>query len=124
MRMFPTFIAATSLCLCSCENKDQAGATDAPAPPPLVEAPDAGPEAGPEAAPKPSPIDDLQRDIEKRQQIIEDLGAAVLMERTKLEDDPGYDQGFLNEILADQQQQREEIGRIRKQIEELNGSGE
>lgn len=113
-------LAIAGFLLCACESKDQTDATDPPAPEPLAQAPDGGPQAAAES----SPIDDLQRDIVKRQQIIDDLEAAVLMERTKLEDDPDYDQGFLNEVLADQQHQREEIERIRQRIEELVGPGQ
>ena len=64
-------------------------------------------------------IIELKREIQTRQQTIEDLNAAVLMERAKLEDDPDYDTGFLQETLEDQDYQRQEIEKARKQIEKI-----
>ncbi|MGA0901262.1 MAG: hypothetical protein ACO3SO_12750 [Luteolibacter sp.] len=52
-------------------------------------------------------------------QIIDDLQAAVVMEEAKLQDDPNYDQSFLQETLADQEREREDINKAQKQLKNL-----
>ena len=64
-------------------------------------------------------IEELEREIESSEQIISDLEAAVHMERTKLEDDPNYDQSFLNEILDDQDREREDIKKAQEELDAL-----
>ena len=64
-------------------------------------------------------IEELEREIESSEQIISDLEAAVQMEKTKLEDDPNYDQSFLNEIFADQDLEREDIRKAREELDAL-----
>lgn len=64
-------------------------------------------------------IEELEREVETSKQIIEDLEAAVLMERAKVQDDPDYDQSFLLETLEDQQREREDIEEAQKRIEAL-----
>lgn len=65
-------------------------------------------------------INKLQREVESSVQVIEDLNAAVLMERAKLEDDPDYDQTFLKETLDDQEREKLKIEQALKQIETLS----
>ena len=64
-------------------------------------------------------VKQLEREIESSTQIIDDLEAAVDMERTKLEDDPNYDQSFLNEIFADQNRERADINKARAELKAL-----
>jgi len=68
----------------------------------------------------PSPdeqITELRRTIESGREHIENLEAFVQMERAKVENDPDYQQSFLEEALAEQQEIREavESGEIRLQ---------
>ena len=110
---FLRLLPLSALLLCACEKPEaKVNATDAPAEPQVSAAELA------ELAAKEAKIEELEREIESSAQIIDDLEAAVHMERTKLEDDPDYDQSFLNEILADQDREREEI---KKAKEELKG---
>ena len=64
-------------------------------------------------------IEKLEHEIESSMQIIDDLQAAVVMEEAKLQDDPNYDQSFLQETLADQEREREDINKAQKQLKNL-----
>ncbi len=69
-------------------------------------------------------IEALHREIEQREQTIGDLEAVVVMERAKVEENPDYDQSFLNESLHEQENERVEIERARKRLEKLESSAE
>lgn len=72
-----------------------------------------------EKQPNPEGIETLRREIQRREQTIGDLEAAVVMERTKLLDNPDYDPSFLNECLQEQEQNREKIEKLQQRIEQL-----
>ncbi|MFK7852223.1 MAG: hypothetical protein AB8D78_14700 [Akkermansiaceae bacterium] len=69
-------------------------------------------------------VAELESKIQARKQTIDDLGSAVLMERAKLDENPDYDQSFLNEVLYEQDQERLEIEKARKRIEILSRSND
>lgn len=69
-------------------------------------------------------LEALLGEIERREQSIGDLEAVVVMERAKAEENPDYDQSFLNESLHEQENERVEIERARKRIEELGSSAQ
>ena len=69
-------------------------------------------------------IEELEAKIENSKNLISDMEAFILMERAKIEDNPDYDQSFMEEALNDQDEQREIIGEALKQIEKLKGSGQ
>ena len=73
-----------------------------------------------ELAAQETKLKELEREIESSTQIIDDLEVAVVMERTKLEEDPNYDQGFLNEIFADQNREREDIKQAQAELKALH----
>ena len=64
-------------------------------------------------------IEELEREIESSMQIIDDLQAAVVMEQAKLQDDPNYDQSFLQETLSDQDRERADIKRAEDELKKL-----
>ena len=65
----------------------------------------------------------LRREIQQREQTVEDLQAAVDMERAKLEEDPDYDQSFLLDVLEEQEELRESIEADMKRLEAISRSG-
>lgn len=65
-------------------------------------------------------IIELQREIDSQRQTVEDLQAAVDMERAKLEEDPEYDQSFLLEVMDEQQEIREAIETGQARLDELS----
>ncbi len=65
----------------------------------------------------------LRREIQEREQTVEDLQAAVDMERAKLEEDPDYDQSFLLDVLEEQEELRESIKADMKRLEAISRSG-
>lgn len=78
-----------------------------------------------EAPPSPDEqITELQRTIEAGRETIENLEAFVQMERTKVENDPDYEQSFLEEALAEQQQIREAVESGEKRLQELTHPNE
>lgn len=101
------------LSMLACRDNPRAEATAA-TPDPIQAAP-------PTNAPE---IEALQREIEQREQSIGDLEAVVVMERAKVVENPDYDQSFLNESLHEQENERVEIERARKRLEELGSSAE
>ncbi len=106
-----TLIACLSLCACR-DTPQEDRATDLET-------------ASPEITNSPAPastekeITGLQREIKAHEQTIEDLGAAVVMERAKLDDDPEYDQSFLNSVLEEQDQERLKIEEAEERIKML-----
>lgn len=101
-------IPIVALSLCACDNRHEKA--DSPSQPePSTE----------EQAATLETIGELEREIESSKQIIDDLGAAVVMERAKLEDDPNYDQSFLEEILSDQDRERQDIEKAQKDLDAL-----
>lgn len=104
--------AATMACDRSPDREGGGGRTEIPA-----EAHSSGKESGEteESSPQvpvlsdPQRVDTLERQVESKQQSIDDLEAFVQMERAKLEEDPDYDQSFLMEALEDQQELRDGI---------------
>lgn len=66
---------------------------------------------------------ELRREIQSRKQTVEDLQAAVDMERAKLEDDPDYDRSFLLEVQDEQEQLRSAIETDEARLEELTLPG-
>jgi len=103
---FLLFTTMAGLCFCSCKKVTVSRPAQQ----------ESSAEAGRD---KREEIAGLERGIETSKQIIQDLEAAVLMERAKLADDPDYDQGFLIETLNEQQQEREKIENAQKRIGEL-----
>ncbi len=72
-----------------------------------------------EVAAKEARIDELERDIENSTNLISDMDAFILMERAKIEDNPDYDQSFMEEALADQDEQREIIKKAQEELQNL-----
>lgn len=76
----------------------------------------ADPTPQPPASLPPEEISRLQNEIDRREQNIQDLEAAVAMERAKLEENPDYDPSFLHEVLQEQERDRQEIEAARRQL--------
>ncbi len=64
----------------------------------------------------------LRREIDAREQTIEDLQAAVDMERAKIEENPDYDPSFLLGVEEEQQELREAIKADEAKLEALSKS--
>ena len=72
-----------------------------------------------EIAAKEAKIEELENEIENSTNLISDMDAFIMMERAKIEDNPNYDQSFMEEALSDQDEQREKIKTAQKALKEL-----
>ena len=78
------------------------------------------PEPSPEElAAEEAKIEELEREIENSTNLISDMEAFILMERAKIEDNPDYDQSFMEEALTDQNEERKKVEAAQKALNEL-----
>ena len=112
---FLRLLPLAALLLCACDKSGQ----KANSPDDEISSPREAWIATVKEAEKKLKIEELESEIENSTQIISDMEAFIQMERTKIEDDPEYDQSFMEEALTGQDEQRELIEQARKQIEEL-----
>ena len=114
---------ARSRSVCTGGNSINAAATTAGQAAADEESAPAPPGAGEVTASPGEEVSELRREIQSRKQTVEDLQAAVDMERAKLEEDPDYDQSFLLEVQDEQEQLRSAIETDEARLEELTRPG-
>ena len=117
MKFLARLLPLPALLLSSCEEPETTQAPRAESGSEQQAAP-----ASPDDTGNQAEIDRLESEIENSTNLISDMEAFIMMERAKIDDDPDYDQSFMEEALADQNEQREIIKQARKQLEELTGS--
>lgn len=118
MTPLPRILPLISLILLGCDQAKEK-ANPAAAPQPSVDSSSEALAKEEEIAATAAKIEELERRIENSTNLISDMEAFVLMERAKLEDDPDYNRSFMEEALADQEEQRELIKRAREELEAL-----